>query len=170
MSRLLIWLLFLGGVASSSAAEPAFGEERPTKADRTNVIKNADFQNGEIGELPEDWSSAAARSVLMPVFRLEEHLGRKQLLGTGDGNDTCTGYLFQTVLVNLGRTYLYRVVFRMSDELDPNRNLLFRCARPGVKNGIFSFRKLEEGYDGEVFDTELGDLKTWLEQRGIRVD
>ncbi len=31
-------------------------------------------------------------------------------------------------------------------------------------------RKLEEGYDGEVFDTELGDLKAWLEQKGLRVD
>ena len=30
--------------------------------------------------------------------------------------------------------------------------------------------KLEEGYDSEVFDTELGDLKAWLEQQGIRVD
>ncbi len=30
--------------------------------------------------------------------------------------------------------------------------------------------KLEEDYDNEVFDTEMGDLKEWLEQRGIRVD
>jgi proteasome assembly chaperone (PAC2) family protein len=31
-------------------------------------------------------------------------------------------------------------------------------------------RKLEENYDSEVFDTELGDLKEWLEEQGIRVD
>ena len=31
-------------------------------------------------------------------------------------------------------------------------------------------RKLEHDYDNEVFDTEMGDLKDWLEQRGIRVD
>jgi proteasome assembly chaperone (PAC2) family protein len=30
--------------------------------------------------------------------------------------------------------------------------------------------KLEEDYDNEVFDTQMGDLKEWLEQRGIRVD
>jgi len=30
--------------------------------------------------------------------------------------------------------------------------------------------KLEEDYDNEVFDTQMGDLKDWLEQRGIRVD
>ncbi len=30
--------------------------------------------------------------------------------------------------------------------------------------------KLEEHYDDEVFDTQMGDLKTWLKQRGLRVD
>lgn len=31
-------------------------------------------------------------------------------------------------------------------------------------------RKLEEDHDNEVFDTQMGELKDWLEQRGIRVD
>lgn len=31
-------------------------------------------------------------------------------------------------------------------------------------------RKLEDDYDNDVFDTEMGDLKDWLEQRGIRAD
>ena len=31
-------------------------------------------------------------------------------------------------------------------------------------------RKLEHDYDNEVFDTQMGDLKQWLEQRGVRVD
>lgn len=30
--------------------------------------------------------------------------------------------------------------------------------------------KLEADYDNEVFDTQMGDLKAWLEQRGVRVD
>lgn len=30
--------------------------------------------------------------------------------------------------------------------------------------------KLESDYDNEVFDTQMGDLKQWLEQQGIRVD
>jgi len=30
--------------------------------------------------------------------------------------------------------------------------------------------KLEQAYDDEVFDTEMADLKQWLEQQGIRVD
>lgn len=31
-------------------------------------------------------------------------------------------------------------------------------------------KMLEENYDNDVFDTQMGDLKEWLEQRGIRVD
>jgi proteasome assembly chaperone (PAC2) family protein len=30
--------------------------------------------------------------------------------------------------------------------------------------------KLEEDYDNEIFDSELGDLKKWLVQKGIRLD
>jgi proteasome assembly chaperone (PAC2) family protein len=30
--------------------------------------------------------------------------------------------------------------------------------------------KLEEDYDNEIFDSEMGDLKNWLEQQGIRLD
>jgi len=31
-------------------------------------------------------------------------------------------------------------------------------------------RKLEEIYDQELFDTEMPDLRNWLQQRGIRLD
>jgi len=33
-----------------------------------------------------------------------------------------------------------------------------------------NIRKLEEDYDNEIFNNEMGDLKNWLEQKGIRVD
>jgi len=33
-----------------------------------------------------------------------------------------------------------------------------------------NIRKLEEDYDNEIFNNEMSDLKTWLEQQGIRVD
>jgi len=35
---------------------------------------------------------------------------------------------------------------------------------------VNTIHKLEEDYDNEIFDTELGDLKKWLEQQGIRLD
>jgi len=39
--------------------------------------------------------------------------------------------------------------------------------QPELESNI---RKLEEDYDNDIFNNELGDLKTWLEQQGIRVD
>jgi proteasome assembly chaperone (PAC2) family protein len=39
--------------------------------------------------------------------------------------------------------------------------------QPELESNI---RKLEEDYDNEIFDNEMGDLKKWLEQQGIRVD
>jgi len=33
-----------------------------------------------------------------------------------------------------------------------------------------NIRKLEENYDNEVFDSEMADLKQWLEQKGVRLD
>lgn len=30
--------------------------------------------------------------------------------------------------------------------------------------------ELEEDYDNQVFDTEMGDLKDWLQQKGVRLD
>ena len=39
--------------------------------------------------------------------------------------------------------------------------------QPELANTI---RKLEEDYDNEIFNSEMGDLKNWLQQQGIRLD
>jgi proteasome assembly chaperone (PAC2) family protein len=39
--------------------------------------------------------------------------------------------------------------------------------QPELANNI---SKLEEDYDNEIFNNEMGELKHWLEQQGIRVD
>jgi len=33
-----------------------------------------------------------------------------------------------------------------------------------------NIRKLEEDYDNEIFNNEMGDLKDWLQQKGVRLD
>jgi proteasome assembly chaperone (PAC2) family protein len=35
---------------------------------------------------------------------------------------------------------------------------------------VANIRKLEEDYDNEVFNTDMGDLKSWLQQQGINLD
>ena len=53
-----------------------------------------------------------------------------------------------------------------SEEFEKRLNSLVE-QQPELAGNI---RKLEEDYDNEVFNNELGDLKNWLEQQGLRVD
>ena len=54
----------------------------------------------------------------------------------------------------------------MSDEFEKKLNDVVQ-EQPELESNI---HKLEEDYDNEIFNNEMNDLKTWLEQQGIRVD
>jgi len=54
----------------------------------------------------------------------------------------------------------------ISDEFEKKLNDAVQ-EQPELEANI---RKLEEDYDNEIFNHEMGDLKKWLEQQGIRVD
>jgi proteasome assembly chaperone (PAC2) family protein len=54
----------------------------------------------------------------------------------------------------------------VSDEFEKKLNDIVQ-QQPELAGNI---RKLEEDYDNEIFDSEMGELKNWLEQQGIRVD
>ncbi len=53
-----------------------------------------------------------------------------------------------------------------SDEFEERLNTIIRD-RPELAEQI---GKLETDYDSEVFDTQMGDLREWLEGQGIRLD
>ena len=54
----------------------------------------------------------------------------------------------------------------MSDEFEKKLDDVVK-EQPELESNI---HKLEEDYDNEIFNNEMSDLKTWLEQQGIRVD
>lgn len=54
----------------------------------------------------------------------------------------------------------------VSDEFEKKLDEVVQ-EQPELANNI---HKLEEDYDNEIFNSEMGDLKRWLEQQGIRVD
>ena len=54
----------------------------------------------------------------------------------------------------------------ISDEFERRLNDVVQ-EQPELANTIC---KLEENYDNEVFDSEMGDLKKWLERQGVRLD
>ena len=54
----------------------------------------------------------------------------------------------------------------MSDDFEKKLDGVVQ-EQPELESNI---HKLEEDYDNEIFNNEMGDLKKWLEQQGIRVD
>ncbi len=109
-----------------------------------NLIPNGDFRDGHIGQLPSGWEFKSAPPDLNPTFQLAEVDGLRLLTATGGGNPDCVGYVKADAPITLGKTYLFRVLFRMSPDLNPHQHLLFQCFRPGTKNGIFEFTRLDE--------------------------
>jgi len=55
---------------------------------------------------------------------------------------------------------------KMSDQFERKLNEVIE-EKPDLKELI---SKLEADYDNEIFDTQMGDLKAWLQQKGIRLD
>jgi hypothetical protein len=55
---------------------------------------------------------------------------------------------------------------QISDEYEKRLNEVVR-EQPELAENII---KLEENYDNDIFDHEMGDLKNWLEQKGVRLD
>jgi len=61
------------------------------------------------------------------------------------------GYVSTKAPITLGRTYFFRVVFKVSDDLNPHQHLLFQCFHGNTKNGIFELRRRNDGWiEGEV--------------------
>jgi proteasome assembly chaperone (PAC2) family protein len=54
----------------------------------------------------------------------------------------------------------------LSDEFERKLNEIVQ-AQPELATNI---SKLEEDYDNEIFNNEMGELKNWLQQQGIKVD
>ena len=54
----------------------------------------------------------------------------------------------------------------VSDEFEKKLSDIVQ-EQPELESNI---QKLEEDYDNEIFNNEMGDLKQWLQQKGIQVD
>lgn len=111
-----------------------------------NLLPNADFQQGEIGQLPESWELHAYRPSLAPKFALEELDGRKMLKVSGGGVPDCVGYVAAKAPIKLGQTYLFRVVFRVASNTNPDENLLLQCYGPGANDGIHEYTRQPDGW------------------------
>ena len=139
-------------------AVPLFGTVATTKAaELPNVIPNGDFSRGELGSLPTGWTQHSARPGLAPRFALVQRDGSRALQVDGAGNPDCVGYVSTKALLAPDKTYRFRVVFRVSDGLNPHDHLLFQCFVPGARDGIFDLHRRADGWIGGDAKIRGGD-------------
>jgi proteasome assembly chaperone (PAC2) family protein len=82
------------------------------------------------------------------------------------GNPKCIEAVIRRITGMLELEIDFADLMTMSDEFEKKLNEVVQ-EQPELESNI---HKLEEDYDNEIFNNEMGDLKTWLEQQGIRVD
>jgi len=146
MARLGFFSLALLLVSSTWASAEAGDRTAPKQAPpkQANLIPNSDFSQGPADGLPSGWTQVNASKALAPRFALEERDGRNVLAAYGAGKPDCSGYLRTTFPIALGKTYLFRARFRISEDLNPQDNLLLQCFA-STSDGIHEFRRLPDG-------------------------
>jgi len=81
-------------------------------------------------------------------------------------NPKCIEAVTRRVAGMLGLEIDFSDLTAVSEEFEKKLHDIVQ-EQPELESNI---HKLEEDYDNEIFNSEMGDLKTWLEQQGIRVD
>ena len=183
MKKLLIILmmLFMGFLSTQPVSAQKKSQTKHEKAGSMNLIPNGDFSMGQTGALPDGWEMVTARAGLAPDFKRIEKGGVSFLEASGNGNPDGVGYIFTKAEIELGKTYLFSVRFQYSDDLNPQKNLLFQSFQGNVRNGIFDFKRLGDNwalgeekifYPGEGKDTAEvrilyrlnPDAKIWIKE------
>jgi hypothetical protein len=116
-----------------------FSQQLSAQTTPANLVPNPLFEEGPKGALPAHWTTEAPRPGLAPSFKKVVSKGSPSLEIRGTGRPDITGSIKTEVPVEGGKTYLYKVRFRISKDVNPQRNLLFQCFGPRNKDGIFEF-------------------------------
>jgi predicted amidohydrolase len=103
----------------------------------------SDFTKGRSGALPEGWSLTTFEPDIPPRFELQKDAEGAYLLLAGNGDPQATAYLSTLIRLEPG-TYDYKALFSLSDDVNPQRNLLFQC-KVSSHDGIFKFYRSGHG-------------------------
>ena len=103
----------------------------------------SDFTKGSTGDLPEGWTLNAYWPERAPHFLLRGEGEDRYLSLSGCGDPTAVAYIATKVILAPG-TYHYKALFSISDDVNPQRNLLFQC-KTKTLDGIFRFYRLGNG-------------------------
>jgi predicted amidohydrolase len=108
-----------------------------------NTSYQCDFTKGKIGALPEGWSLTTFKPDIPPRFELKKDAKGSYLLLAGNGDSLSVAYISTTIKLAPG-TYIYKALFSISNDVNPQRNLLFQ-SKASSHDGIFKFYKLGNG-------------------------
>jgi len=111
-----------------------------TTACAQNPAYRLDLTKGSIDALPVGWTLTTFQKDHVPGFAIKEDARGRYLSLTGSGDPAAVAYISANTHLAPG-TYEYKVVFSMSDDVNPQRNLLFQINRGGIE----SFYRLENG-------------------------
>jgi len=128
MNKCLVVIIFICFVSIVSAQTTAF---------------HSDFTKGKTGDLPDGWKLTAYWPERAPHFSLKGEGADRYLSLTGCGDPTAVAYISTKVSLAPG-TYQYKALFSISDDVNPQRNLLFQC-KTRTHDGIFKFYRLSDG-------------------------
>jgi len=119
---------------------------RPPNDVEVNLIPNGDFQLASNSQLPLGWKVDTIRPTLSPNFKRIEKKQKGMLQMQGNGKKDAIGAIETAVPLELGKSYLFKVLFRMSDDINPQRNLLVQLFSRDNKDGIFRYEKKPGGW------------------------
>ncbi|MDR3262498.1 MAG: hypothetical protein LBT78_11800 [Tannerella sp.] len=108
-----------------------------------NTSFQADFSKGETGGLPEGWTLTDFENDKAPRIVLEKDGSGNYLSLSGNGDPDFVSYVSTRTKLAPG-TYTYKALFSISNDVNPQRNLLFQCKATG-HDGIHEFYRLDKG-------------------------
>ena len=94
------------------------------------------------GLLPSGWKAVIPYDRVAPRFNLIQQNGGNILEISGNGSENCVGSIHYPIGLEAGKTYSMEVIFTKTEDLDPQRHLLFAFISDQwglFNNGVFRF-------------------------------
>jgi predicted amidohydrolase len=128
------------------------------------TVYRSEFATGKVGDLPEGWTLTAFRTEHVPRFELKKDDAGTYLSIRGNGDAAAVAYISTYTQLEPG-TYSFKALFSISDDVNPQRNLLFQC-KASTHDGIFKYYKLDDGMvEGRGTIVVTGDVLQTAELR-----
>jgi predicted amidohydrolase len=138
----------IAGLCLLLSGNVAFSQSNATGSFKAqgNLVVNGNFEINGPNDIPKGWTIATGRPSLTPVFKRVTEKEKAFLYIRGNGSRESVGVIGTNVPVLLGKSYRLSVRFKISENINPQRNLLFQLFTNDNKDGIFEYYKKANGW------------------------